>query len=433
MFRKTLSGWFLQSRPGRFSLGECHMRNPGLSQALRLAACTAAFALVAAGCSSSSSPKAGGTTPATAAPASTSAGAPTAGASASITTSAPITGAPTSGAPATGATGSTTPEAGTDDGANLTMWVRAATGPYSQRLVDDYNSSHKNHVTLTVIPSDSYQQKIGVAAGSHSLPDLLASDVVYSPNYVHEGLFADITSQVKALPFFAQLSQAHMQAASAGGKIYAVPHKVDSSLILYNKDLFQKAGISTPPKTFTDIYNDAKAVRGLGGDTYGFYFAGACAGCNAYTTMPYSVAGGHPPLTDDGKKADIDNPALQQAYALYKRMFDDGLVPSAAKTDNGSTWTTQFEAGKIGMLPAGTFVFADMAKVKFNWGITPLMSPDGSKTSTFVGGDVLGIAQSSKKEQEAWNFVAWTLGDHAQVEDIAKNGDLRVVAQGPGH
>src|SRR5665213_1777091 len=214
MFRKTLSGWFLQSRPGRFSLGECHMRNPGLSQALRLAACTAAFALVAAGCSSSSSPKAGGTTPATAAPAATSAGAPTAGASASITTSAPITGAPTSGAPATGAAGSTTPEAGTDDGANLTMWVRAATGPYSQRLVDDYNSSHKNHVTLTVIPSDSYQQKIGVAAGSHSLPDLLASDVVYSCLAVHVGRFTDITSQGKASPFVVQIFEALLKVVS---------------------------------------------------------------------------------------------------------------------------------------------------------------------------------------------------------------------------
>src|ERR1044071_3145988 len=65
-----------------------------------------------------------------------------------------------------------------DDGTQLTMWVRSATDQFSQRLVDAYNSSHKNHVTLTIIPNDNYLTKVGTAAGSHALPDILASDVV---------------------------------------------------------------------------------------------------------------------------------------------------------------------------------------------------------------------------------------------------------------
>src|SRR5215471_15930826 len=64
-----------------------------------------------------------------------------------------------------------------DDGTTLTMWVRSATDQFSQRLVDAYNASHKNHVTLTIIPNDNYLTKVGTAAGSNSLPDILASDV----------------------------------------------------------------------------------------------------------------------------------------------------------------------------------------------------------------------------------------------------------------
>src|SRR5215813_10708073 len=142
-----------------------------------------------------------------------------------------------------------------DDGTTLTMWVRSATDQFSQRLVDAYNSSHKNHVTLTVIPNDNYLTKVGTAAGSHSLPDMLASDVVYTPNYTKQGLFQDITSEVKGLSYYNAIAQSHLTVASYQGKIYAVPHKLDSSVLFYNKDLFTKAGLDPekPPKDFDEV------------------------------------------------------------------------------------------------------------------------------------------------------------------------------------
>lgn len=314
-----------------------------------------------------------------------------------------------------------------DDGSKLTMWVRSSTDVFNQRLVDDYNATHKNQISLTIIPVDNYLQKVGAAAGSGSLPDLLAADVVYSPNYVEQGLYQDLTSKVKALPHYADLVKAHMQAATKDGKIYAVPNKVDSSLIFYNKDLYKQAGLDPEdaPKNYADLYDDAKAVRGIGGDTYGLYFAGNCPGCNAYTAFPFGAADGHPPISLDGKTADIDSDALKQAFTLYKRLYDEGIAPKSSKTEDGSTWTTSFVAGKVGILPAGSFLFGDLAtKAKFEWGIAPLTNPDGSGSSTFVGGDVLGISATSKKADQAFDFVAWSLDDQAQVEDIAKNGDL---------
>src|SRR5438105_11939609 len=101
-----------------------------------------------------------------------------------------------------GSASKTTTSGNPDDGTQLTMWVRSATDQFSQRLVDAYNSSHKNHLALTIIPNDSYLTKVGAAAGSHSLPDILASDVVYSPNYTKQGLFQDISDDVKALPYY---------------------------------------------------------------------------------------------------------------------------------------------------------------------------------------------------------------------------------------
>jgi multiple sugar transport system substrate-binding protein len=130
-------------------------------------------------------------------------------------------------------------------------------------------------------------------------------------------------------------------------------------------------------------------------------------------------------LPDNGKKVNINNDAFKAVFTLYKQLTDEKLVDSSDKTQDGSTWPANFEAGKVGMLALGSPIVGDLLKqTKFQWGVTPLMSPDGSKTATFIGGDVAGIAATSKHRAQAWDFLKWTLDDNAQVEIIAKNGDL---------
>ena len=314
-----------------------------------------------------------------------------------------------------------------DNGTQLTMWVRAATDQFSQRLVDEYNKTHKNQVKLTIIPNDSYLAKVGAAAGSNSLPDILASDVVYTPNYTKQGLFQDISADIKSLPYASSLAKSHLDVSSYQGKTYAVPHKLDSSVLFYNKDLFKKAGLDPekPPKNFDEILADSRAITKLGGAIKGFDLAGSCGGCGVYTLFPYAWADGTNPLSADGKKADFDNKSFRSIFGLYKTLSDEQLVPSGAKSQDGSTWPAAFEAGTVGILPLGSPIVGDLLKqTKFQWGVASLMSPDGSKTSTFIGGDVAGISHSSKHKAQAWDYLKWTLDENAQVEIIAKNGDL---------
>jgi multiple sugar transport system substrate-binding protein len=56
-------------------------------------------------------------------------------------------------------------------------------------------------------------------------------------------------------------------------------------------------------------------------------------------------------------------------------------------------------------------------------GVAPIPGPDGGK-STFVGGDSIGISATSDKADQAWNFLAWSVGDKAQVDVVAANKDV---------
>lgn len=317
-----------------------------------------------------------------------------------------------------------------DDGTTLTMWTRSPTATFSQTLVDAYNASHKNKVQLTVFPADSYQQKVGTAAGAKQLPDILAADVVYAPNYAAKGVYLDLTSRVNQLPFKAELAPAHMQAATGNGKIYGVPHDIDLSAVFYNKALYTKAGLDPekPPSTLDELYQQAKKIDALGGDVNGYFFGGACPGCMLFTTWPMIWASDGTVVNEQGTASTIDNPAAAKVYELYRKLYGEGLVPASAKNESGPTWTQAFSEGKVGIQPMGATALQGMKEGSgLQIGVAPIPGLTGGKSS-FVGGDVLGISANSAKAAAAWDFISWTLSETAQVESVAKSKNITVRA-----
>jgi multiple sugar transport system substrate-binding protein len=316
----------------------------------------------------------------------------------------------------------------TDDGTTITMWTRAPTATFTQTLITAYNSSHKNKVQLTVIPADSYQQKVGTAAGGRQLPDVLASDVVYAPNYASKGLYLDVTDRVGKLGFQDKLAAAHLKTATYNGKIFGVPHDIDLSAVFYNKVLFTKAGLdpNKPPTTLDEIYADAKKINALGGKVHGYFFGGACPGCMLFTTWPMIWASGQTVLNDQGTASTITNDAAASIYALYRKMYAEGIVPGTVKNENGPTWTQDFLNGQIGIQPMGATALQLIKEgPDLQVGVAPIPGLTGG-SSSFVGGDVIGISANSKHAAQAWDFVSWTLSEGAQVDVVAKNHNITV-------
>jgi len=315
-----------------------------------------------------------------------------------------------------------------DDGSTVTMWTRAPTATFTQTLIDEYNKTHKNKVKLTVIPADSYQQKVGSASGAKQLPDILATDVVYAPNYASKGVYQDLTARVDTLSFKDTLAPAHMKTATYKDKVYGVPHDIDLSAVFYNKVLFRKAGLDPekPPTTLDELYTQVKKIDALGGGVDGYFFGGACPGCTLFTTWPMIWASGETVLNEKGTESTVDNPAAAKVYELYKKMYKEGLVPKAAKNEGGPTWVQAFTEGKIGIQPLGATALQTMKEgPALEIGVAPIPGLTGGSNS-FVGGDVLGISSNSKKADQAWDFISWTLSEEAQVEVIAKNKNITV-------
>lgn len=314
--------------------------------------------------------------------------------------------------------------AGIDDGSTITMWTRAATETQSRLLVDAYNAAHENQVELTVVPTDDYLPRLGTAAGAGELPDVVGLDVVFVPQFTTVGAFLDITDRIAALPFASDLAPSHIDVGTVDGRQHVVPHTMDLSVLFYNKDLYEQAGLDPeqPPTTLEEFAEHARAINELGDDIYGTFFGGNCGGCLVFTWWPSIWADGHEVMNADGTESLLDSPEAQAVFDVWKGLVDDGVVAPGTQDEQGPTWTGVFPEGNIGIMPMPSTTLGLMPDT-FETGVAPIRGVDGGE-STFVGGDSIGISANSEVPDQAWHFIAWTLSEEAQVEVLAANNDV---------
>lgn len=312
-------------------------------------------------------------------------------------------------------------DAGDDGPVTLTLWTRAATEAVSKAYAEAYNKTHDTKVEVTAFPNEEYPAKL--ASSARSLPDLFAADVVFAPQYASQGLWLDITDRFQASDVKDKVAPAHVRAGTWEDRNYAVPHTIDMSVLLYNKDLYTRAGLDPdkPPTTLAEFAEHARAIDKLGGDVNGTYFGGNCGGCVEFTFWPSVWAAGGQVLDDDGQNATIDSPEMAEVFATYRQLYDEGVAAPASKDEAGPTWLGALQNGTIGIAP-GPSVWLGLIEEQtdIEMGVAPIPGIDGGE-STFVGGDAIGIGATSEHADQAWDFLAWTMSDEAQIEVIAKN------------
>ncbi len=312
------------------------------------------------------------------------------------------------------------------DKPKMSFWIRD-TNFLIETLVEKWNSSHDTQIELTVIPASDFVTKFAAAIAGGQAPDIASIDLIYTPAFAAQGQLEDITDKVQALPFLKDLSPAHMTLGTYDGKNYAVPFAAEGSFLIYNKGLFKQAGLDPekPPTNWDELLTDARAITALGNDTYGYYFAGNCAGCNAFTYLPLIWASGGDVLSADFSQPTLEDPIVKDALQLYRTMWEEKLIPEGAQVDDGANFVNAFGTGKIGMAGTGAFGINTYKKdfPDLDFGVTLLPGKEGG-TASFGGGDVIGIPKGSAFVDQAWEFIEWVLSDEIQLEVYAANNNL---------
>lgn len=311
---------------------------------------------------------------------------------------------------------------------NMTMWVRESAADPGQLMVDLWNAGHESQIELTAIPDNQLVTKLATSMRAGDAPDLVSFDLIYMPDFMKAGFLTDLTDQLAADPNYANHVQAYKDIATYEDRVYGVGFTPDVSILVWNKDLFRQAGLDpeVPPTTIYEIHEMATQITASGDDTYGFYFAGSCPGCNIFVSSPLMVAGGATILPRNADDLALQGDAIRVVLDEYRMMWEEGLIPASAEVDAGENFVAAFTNGNVGIAGTGGFLLSLMERnfPDFDYGVALLPGLEPGQVSAFVGGDVVAIPAEGANEAAAREFVTWVLSDEAQLEGLAKNSIL---------
>ena len=253
---------------------------------------------------------------------------------------------------------------GGGSGETLTVWNNefqpdrmAAT----QDILDEFTEKTGIKTKQVAVPEDQLATLMTNAAAAGELPDVvLATPVQQSQQYAAEEIFDSEAAQAVIDNLGADtFSEKAIELVSRDGVATGVPSDGWGQLLIYRKDVFDKAGLETPA-TLEDVTNAAKQLNGKDG-MVGITLATAAGdGFTAETFEHVALAEGCQ-MVDDGGAVTFDSPECVEALRWYGDLASNYSVEGAQDVD--STRGTYF-AGRAAMMFWSPFLLDGMAGLR---------------------------------------------------------------------
>lgn len=309
-----------------------------------------------------------------------------------------------------------------------------------KKMADDYMAVHPNvTIEITVLENEAFKTKLTTVMQSGDPPDIFQSwggGTFYQQ--VQAGLLKDITADLDANDgeWRDSFAPGALGVYSYQGKNYGVPWDMGDVGFWYNKDLFAKAGIDTPPATWAEFLDDVKTLKAAGitpisigegdkwpGMHFWNYLATRICGQKGFdAVMSGTGSFTDPCFVEAGKK-------LQELIAL--KPFQEGFL-GASHDEMQAT----FGNGKAAMELSGQWApsveaanSADQKGVA-NLGLFGFPSVEGGAgdPSDVVGGGN-GFAIGKNASPEAVDFAKYLTSKDNQIV-LAKDGVNIPVVKG---
>ncbi|TXN32492.1 ABC transporter substrate-binding protein [Lacisediminihabitans profunda] len=309
--------------------------------------------------------------------------------------------------------------------ANITyaLWDQTQKKAIDANIVEFNKAYPKIKVNVDVTPWTDYWTKLQTEASSNTLPDLFWLNGPNFQLYASNGKVEPITSVVKAGAIDpANYPKALDALYTLNGVEYGVPKDFDTIGLWYNKDLFQKAGVSVPTSSWTWAdFNTAASTISQKLSKDGIY--GAVAGMDGQTTYYNTIfqAGGSV-LASDGKKSGYDSAATQKGIQFWTDLIASKGSPTMQQlTDTAADqW---FVSGKAAMYWGGDWARSEIAASPIASSVNVAPLPAGEKKATVIHGVSNVVAAAGKHKQAAQALQVFLASKKAQQQQ----GDMGAI------
>jgi multiple sugar transport system substrate-binding protein len=257
-------------------------------------------------------------------------------------------------------------------------------------------------VAIESIAYGDYFTQMQTRVASNTAPDTYELNYENFVSYAKKGVLKDLDVFFKTTNFDRKvINKQALDAFKSDGKQYGMPASFSNVVLIYNKDLFDKAKVSYPTKDWKwkEMNEAAIKIRALDKNTFG-----VSQGVQFWEFYKAVQQNGGNLLNADMTKFTVNTPQnVETLQHLADRITKTNVMPTDAQMSGMGDWDL-FKGGRLGMILTGVWAFPDFIKnVTFNWDIA--MEPGNVKKATHFFSNGLVINKDSKVADAAFEWV----------------------------
>ena len=332
--------------------------------------------------------------------------------------------------------GGNSPESASGDSGNtqakdITVWLMNGSAPDAviKRVNAQFNQAHPNtQVKIQIQQWDGIQEKTTTALAGNNPPDVLEIGSTLVSKFADSGGLEDLSSKKADLGGDTWL-QGLTDAGTLDGKLYGIPYYAGDRAVLYRKDMFAKAGITTLPSDragFVATMAKLQAKYGSDKQFSALYFPGQYW----YAALPFIWdEGGEVAVQDNGQwKGALDSPQSQAGLSALKDIVTRYSKAPVNGNENDNDPAVPLGEGKAGMIIDAGWKVGTVEKahpqLKGQIGVFPVPSKNAGQTApVFLGGSNLAVSAGSDAPELAYEWIKILAGTKAQT-DLATTGGV---------
>lgn len=295
-------------------------------------------------------------------------------------------------------------------------------------LAATWNDEHPKQKVKLVFDggSDGVLQKTvaGFTAGNY--PDMAYQFGSSVAQLVRQPKLVDLTKTVEKSSFgWDDFYPSEQEAATVGKKVVGVPALVDDLAVVYNKLMFQAAGVPMPTATWSweDFRSAAAKLTDPATKTYGWAYVNDGSEDTVWRWIALLWQAGGELLNSDNTKPAFDSDAGRSSLQLLQDM---AVKDKSVYLDSGNgNYLNLFNSGKIGMLWTGPWDLSSINK-GVDYGVALLPGNNGNH-ETISGPDLwMAFDHSAARTKTTVAFLSWLTSPKVHIKYAMATGNLPI-------
>jgi multiple sugar transport system substrate-binding protein len=256
-------------------------------------------------------------------------------------------------------------------------------------------------IQFTYVPFGQLVSRTLQMAAVHKPPAIAAIDNPDVLRVAKAGILKDISADVTKLSGWADTYAGPKASVTDGSKVFGVPIGSNSLALYYNKKLLTDAGVSSPPKTWSELTD--VATKTTKSPNYGIAFSAVNTEEATWQWEPFLWSNG-------GSLSDLNSKNAQVALQLWVDWVKAGVAARDVVNWNQGDVPAQFNSGHAATMVMGPWMLAEVKKSGVDFGIVTIpVHKEGDKPVVPLGGEVWCVLKGDPKvEQAALKFVQFT-------------------------